>query len=224
MNLVAHNPITPSSLTSGHLNARTNKTRRKTKTPQGSHINANSVRHSYNREKKYTDSTSQSELASDSNLDMISSAQIQTSSMPETKAYDQQSHFDDVVLQTAMPTYASASSPVTEVSIPVLYEQSTAHGVESLWQQASHLQEYHHRVPPAYFPPPPPLPKFRKASEEYDKSTFIRTLVGPLAANAARLNDEYGQPGWFFVFQDLSVRTEGMYVFSGHSDVLFQLS
>jgi len=53
-------------------------------------------------------------------------------------------------------------------------------------------------------PPPaastiPPLPRH----------TYTRTLVGPLSSNACRLLDEHRKPGIFFLFQDLSVRTEG---------------
>jgi hypothetical protein len=39
---------------------------------------------------------------------------------------------------------------------------------------------------------------------------YTRTLVGPLAANACRLLDEHRKPGVFFLFQDLSIRTEGV--------------
>lgn len=45
----------------------------------------------------------------------------------------------------------------------------------------------------------PPLPRH----------TYTRTLVGPLSANACRLLDEHRKPGIFFLFQDLSIRTEG---------------
>jgi hypothetical protein len=48
----------------------------------------------------------------------------------------------------------------------------------------------------------PPLPRHQ----------YTRTLVGPLAANACRLLDEHRKPGIFFLFQDLSVRTEGVWV------------
>ncbi|KAF9569270.1 hypothetical protein CPC08DRAFT_732033 [Agrocybe pediades] len=41
--------------------------------------------------------------------------------------------------------------------------------------------------------------------------TYTRTLVGPLSANACRLLDEHRKPGIFFLFQDLSVRTEGTF-------------
>ncbi|TFK20353.1 hypothetical protein FA15DRAFT_599891 [Coprinopsis marcescibilis] len=42
-------------------------------------------------------------------------------------------------------------------------------------------------------------------------ATYTRTLVGPLSANACRLLDEHRKPGIFFLFQDLSVRTEGTF-------------
>lgn len=38
-----------------------------------------------------------------------------------------------------------------------------------------------------------------------------RTLIGPLAASAQTINDENDEPGIFFLFQDLSVRTEGTF-------------
>lgn len=41
------------------------------------------------------------------------------------------------------------------------------------------------------------------------RHTYTRTLIGPLSANACRLLDEHRKPGIFFLFQDLSVRTEG---------------
>ncbi|KAJ3741578.1 velvet factor [Lentinula detonsa] len=43
------------------------------------------------------------------------------------------------------------------------------------------------------------------------RHTYTRTLVGPLSANATRLLDEHRKPGVFFLFQDLSVRTEGTF-------------
>jgi len=46
---------------------------------------------------------------------------------------------------------------------------------------------------------------------DYPRLTYTRTLVGPLSANACRLEDEHRKSGIFFLFQDLSVRTEGMY-------------
>lgn len=47
-------------------------------------------------------------------------------------------------------------------------------------------------------------------SGEEVASEYARTLIGPLAANAQRLLDDKKQEGIFFLFQDLSVRTEGV--------------
>jgi Velvet factor len=41
------------------------------------------------------------------------------------------------------------------------------------------------------------------------RHSYTRTLVGPLSSNASRLLDEHRKPGIFFLFQDLSIRTEG---------------
>ncbi|KAK2466037.1 hypothetical protein APHAL10511_001679 [Amanita phalloides] len=41
--------------------------------------------------------------------------------------------------------------------------------------------------------------------------TYTRTLVGPLSASASRLMDDHRKWGIFFLFQDLSVRTEGTF-------------
>jgi Velvet factor len=43
-----------------------------------------------------------------------------------------------------------------------------------------------------------------------DHQNYKRTLVGPLTSNACRLFDHERRPGIFFIFQDLSVRTEGL--------------
>lgn len=47
------------------------------------------------------------------------------------------------------------------------------------------------------------------ASHPLPRHVYTRTLVGPLSCNACRLLDEHQIPGIFFLFQDLSVRTEG---------------
>ena len=55
---------------------------------------------------------------------------------------------------------------------------------------------YQEPTPPSTIPPLP-------------RHTYTRTLVGPLASNACRLLDEHRKPAIFFLFQDLSIRTEG---------------
>ncbi|PPQ66588.1 hypothetical protein CVT26_009488 [Gymnopilus dilepis] len=49
------------------------------------------------------------------------------------------------------------------------------------------------------------------AGQVLPRHTYTRTLVGPLSANACRLLDEHRKAGIFFLFQDLSVRTEGTF-------------
>jgi hypothetical protein len=70
---------------------------------------------------------------------------------------------------------------------------------------------YPHNTSPPPPPPPPPQPPVPSANPPNHRQTYTRTLVGPLSANACRLNDEHRKPGIFFLFQDLSVRTEGTY-------------
>ncbi|KJA29804.1 hypothetical protein HYPSUDRAFT_238534 [Hypholoma sublateritium FD-334 SS-4] len=70
--------------------------------------------------------------------------------------------------------------------------------------------------PPYAQPPPPgsPVPVLSAAAGPalpLPRHTYTRTLVGPLSANACRLLDEHRKPGIFFLFQDLSVRTEGSF-------------
>jgi Velvet factor len=79
---------------------------------------------------------------------------------------------------------------------------------------------------PASFAQHPPLPHPPHYSSHYPphvhaasqqsntnispvRHSYTRTLVGPLSSNASRLLDEHRKPGIFFLFQDLSIRTEG---------------
>ncbi|CAE6470197.1 unnamed protein product [Rhizoctonia solani] len=69
--------------------------------------------------------------------------------------------------------------------------------------------------PPYYVQTPAGLHGETSNQQEGPSSTaggqYTRTLVGPLSANASRLVDAENQPGIFFLFQDLSVRTEGTF-------------
>lgn len=89
-------------------------------------------------------------------------------------------------------------------------------------QQFSHPPAHHHQQPqqqqrhpspmpyytPNYAPNPQAIPS--PAPVQIPRHTYTRTLVGPLSSNATRLLDEHRKPGIFFLFQDLSVRTEGV--------------
>ncbi|USW57474.1 Putative velvet factor [Septoria linicola] len=54
--------------------------------------------------------------------------------------------------------------------------------------------------PIGYAPPP-----------QQSSAMYTRNLIGSLTVNAARLNDNEGKQGFWFVLQDLSVRTEGFF-------------
>jgi hypothetical protein len=77
-----------------------------------------------------------------------------------------------------------------------------------------YVQSAHDAPPPP--PPPPPLSNI----PPLPRHTYTRTLVGPLSANACRLLDEHRKPGIFYLFQDLSVRTEGIPICSFISRLL----
>ncbi|KAF8915366.1 velvet factor [Mucidula mucida] len=62
---------------------------------------------------------------------------------------------------------------------------------------------------PTYMPASNQSTKSSSVIPPLPRHTYTRTLVGPLSANATVLQDEHRKPGIFFLFQDLSVRTEG---------------
>ncbi|CAK5262483.1 unnamed protein product [Mycena citricolor] len=59
---------------------------------------------------------------------------------------------------------------------------------------------------PGPYPPAPPA-----AQPAHFRMPYVRTLIGPLSSNGYRLLDEHRKAGIFFLFQDLSVRTEGTF-------------
>jgi hypothetical protein len=89
-------------------------------------------------------------------------------------------------------------------------------------QSYSHPSQQQQQQPASYFPPPsnssyqqstpsgPPPSTMLPAPTP--RNAYTRTLVGPLSSNGYRLLDEHRKPGIFFLFQDLSVRTEGLYL------------
>lgn len=119
------------------------------------------------------------------------------------------------------PALQSPSSPGTRDNS--VWNQSNNFNITSLpnpeMEQGSYGSAPYHPQDqqPAYtqYPPsipgsPPPLTLVTPAAvPPLPRHTYTRTLVGPLSANACRLLDEHRKPGIFFLFQDLSVRTEG---------------
>ncbi|CEP15155.1 hypothetical protein [Parasitella parasitica] len=50
------------------------------------------------------------------------------------------------------------------------------------------------------------------SSSSNDKPEYVRNLIGSSVSNAYHLYNEFDKPGTYFIFHDLSVRTEGTFV------------
>lgn len=101
---------------------------------------------------------------------------------------------------TNTPSSAVAASGAVDQSI---------YAPASYAQHAGQVQEAYYTSP--YPPAGPGASGHGPAGLPLARHTYTRTLVGPLSANACRLLDEHRKPGIFFLFQDLSVRTEGTF-------------
>jgi hypothetical protein len=69
-------------------------------------------------------------------------------------------------------------------------------------------------APPVYAPQHYPQPTVMQATTipipiTSTHGMFTKNLIGSLCANATKLTDPEGKPGYWFILQDLSVRTEG---------------
>ncbi|KDR83999.1 hypothetical protein GALMADRAFT_236561 [Galerina marginata CBS 339.88] len=128
-------------------------------------------------------------------------------------AYAPVDHHVDPALRTPSsnndnrdPSGWSQSSNYNSATNPEAEQNVYGHAPYHQGQHAAYAQYPQPAAPgspaPTHAPAAgPPLPRH----------TYTRTLVGPLSANACRLLDEHRKPGIFFLFQDLSVRTEGTF-------------
>ena len=95
-------------------------------------------------------------------------------------------------------------------TLPSTELEQGSYGSASYHSQA-HQPTYTQYPPSIPGSPPSPTQVAPAAVLPLPRHTYTRTLVGPLSANACRLLDEHRKPGIFFLFQDLSVRTEGQF-------------
>ncbi|OCH96001.1 hypothetical protein OBBRIDRAFT_787851 [Obba rivulosa] len=115
-----------------------------------------------------------------------------------TEAYSQPRYSQEPYAPATQQSSSSAPQLDTSMYASASYAQQQHH---------QHAQSQPHYQQGSYVPEPtppstiPPLPRH----------TYTRTLVGPLCSNACRLLDEHRKPGIFFLFQDLSIRTEGTF-------------
>ncbi|CDO73761.1 hypothetical protein BN946_scf185015.g89 [Trametes cinnabarina] len=129
-----------------------------------------------------------------SNPDPRESAYGNVASGGTSETYPQQARYSQEPYTPVQisPTQQVDSSMYASASYA---QQQHQQQTQSQYHQGSSYQE---PTPPSTIPPLP-------------RHTYTRTLVGPLAANACRLLDEHRKPGVFFLFQDLSIRTEGTF-------------
>ncbi|KAJ3932990.1 MAG: velvet factor-domain-containing protein [Lentinula lateritia] len=105
--------------------------------------------------------------------------------------------------------YSSSQAPATYSSPPSVPSMGHAPPIAI---RSSFSHPHTNFTPTVPSIPSTPAPSSSSYSSiPLPRHTYTRTLVGPLSANATRLLDEHRKPGVFFLFQDLSVRTEGTF-------------
>lgn len=72
-------------------------------------------------------------------------------------------------------------------------------------------QQYYGGQPPPGYPPYGSSYGPQVVAQPSTSSNHTRNLIGQISVNAFKLNDPDGKPGFWFVLQDLSVRTEGTF-------------
>jgi hypothetical protein len=74
-----------------------------------------------------------------------------------------------------------------------------------------HMIDPYTQQPIGFSPMQQGTPMSLASPAPHQQTTFTRNLIGSLSVNASRLKDPQGEEGFWFVLQDLSVRTEGMF-------------
>ncbi|GME62761.1 Developmental regulator protein [Neofusicoccum parvum] len=115
---------------------------------------------------------------------------------------------------TGPPGYAMSAPQHMPPQMPTGYHQ----GYPSASPITPQMPQYpqYGAPPPAHQPypvAPQAMPVMPPAAPSASSATgmFTRNLIGSLSVNAFRLNDTSGKTGFWFVLQDLSVRTEGVF-------------
>ncbi|KAH9482528.1 Velvet complex subunit B [Psilocybe cubensis] len=129
-------------------------------------------------------------------------------------SYTAPEHHVDPALRTPSSTTETRDQTGWSQSNTYNSSSSNPETEQSVYGHAPYHQGQH--TPYAQYPQPAPGSPVPSHAAAVNSSTprqpyYTRTLVGPLSANACRLLDEHRKPGIFFLFQDLSVRTEGSF-------------
>ncbi|KAF9534673.1 velvet factor [Crepidotus variabilis] len=123
---------------------------------------------------------------------------------------------DDSNVDPSLRTPSTSTSEARDGKAP--WSQPNAYGQPSTATSNADGADSYNQAgfnPPAYAPYPQGVPSSLASAPGapviQPRQSYTRTLVGPLSANATRLLDEHRKAGIFFLFQDLSVRTEGTF-------------
>lgn len=128
---------------------------------------------------------------------------------------------------SAAPTVSISSSTTTSYPPPPdrQYVTTAIPQYDPPYRMTTHMPTYSHGPVMGYpYPQPGPPASYPAYAQTYGQppqapimppapmsSNHTRNLIGMNAVNACRLNDLDGKAGFWFVLQDLSVRTEGTF-------------
>lgn len=116
---------------------------------------------------------------------------------------------------TAPPGYAMNPAPHMPHQMPAYHQAYPGASPITAPQMPQYPGQYGAPPPghPSYQVAPQAMPVMPPTAPATSSATgmFTRNLIGSLSVNAFRLNDTTGKMGFWFVLQDLSVRTEGVF-------------
>ncbi|KAF2454947.1 velvet factor-domain-containing protein [Lineolata rhizophorae] len=107
------------------------------------------------------------------------------------------------------PSYFLTPNPLPTMSYRPEYNGSAAMHAANMYAQPPAQPYGYAQATTAGPPPPPPQYAVPGPSQPPPAGMFTRNLIGSLSVNAFRLTDTENKVGFWFVLQDLSVRTEG---------------
>jgi hypothetical protein len=119
-----------------------------------------------------------------------------------------------------MPMYAALGPPVfDQYGRPMPQPQYAA--APNYYATPGLQPSYPYAHSHAYNQPPMPMALAVAPPQTSANGMFTRNLIGSLTVNAFKLTDTEGKVGFWFILQDLSVRTEGSfrYVLAPHGFV-----
>jgi hypothetical protein len=105
--------------------------------------------------------------------------------------------------QTQVSTPGTPQTRDYDVGRIAGYDTTHYHGNGYQTNGSAYGSAYGAPQTPGYAPPSTPAPSANSSSS--------RNLIGSLSATSFKLNDPQGVPGLWFIFQDLSIRTEGRF-------------